>query len=153
VRRNATALSFLLDALCVGIALALAVVTLRSVRRYARLVEARSSELEQFAARVAHDLHSPLSPVLLALQRSAKDTPADDPRRPMIDRAVRSVGRVTTLVDDLLAFARAGGDVDHSARAKALEVARAVINDARAQAESGSSGCTFWFELPAARPT
>jgi signal transduction histidine kinase len=138
VRRSATALSFSLDALSVGIAATLAIITLRSVRRYAHLVETRSHELDQFAARVAHDLRSPLSPVLLALQRTSKETPVDDPRRPMIERAVRSVGRVTTLVDDLLAFARSGGEVDPAARASALEVARAAIDDARAQAESAS---------------
>jgi signal transduction histidine kinase len=138
VRRSATALSFALDALCVGIAATLAIITLRGVRRYARLVETRSDELEQFASRVAHDLRSPLSPVLLALQCASKDTSVDDPRRTMIDRAIRSVGRVTTLVDDLLAFARAGGEVDRAARASALEGARAAVDDARAQAESAS---------------
>jgi signal transduction histidine kinase len=37
-----------------------------------------------------------------------------------------------------LAFARAGGEVDRTARASALEGARAVVDDARAQADAAS---------------
>ncbi|HZU85367.1 MAG TPA: HAMP domain-containing sensor histidine kinase [Polyangiaceae bacterium] len=138
VRQSATVLSFVLDAFCVAIASTFAVVSLRAVRRHARLVEIRSNELEQFAVRVAHDLRSPLTPVLFALQQTSRRTPQDDPARPTIDRAVRSVGRVTTLVEDLLAFAQAGGEIDRSARTSAVEVVRATLDDARADAQAAS---------------
>jgi signal transduction histidine kinase len=56
----------------------------------------------------------------------------------MLDRAVRSVGRLTALVDDLLAFAMAGGRADLTARARALEVVRATIDDVQPMADARS---------------
>jgi signal transduction histidine kinase len=138
IRRSTTALSFGLDAFCLAITAIFAGVTVRAVRRHARLIEARSHELEQFAGRVAHDLRSPLSPVLHALQMTSRATPAGDPGRAVVDRAIRCMGRVTTLIDDLLGFARTGGRIDPSARANVLDVTRAAVDDARAQAESQS---------------
>ena len=138
VRRSATLLSFVLDALCVAISGGLAIVAFRSVRQHTMIVEERSRELEQFAARVAHDLRGPLSPVLLALESLKADIASRGSRERMLDRAVRSVGRLTALVDDLLAFAMAGGRADLSARAYALEVVRATIEDVQPMADARS---------------
>jgi signal transduction histidine kinase len=139
VRRSATLLSFVLDALCVALAIVLAVVAFRAVKEHTHFVETRSLELEQFAARVAHDLRGPLSPVLLALQILKKDRAADAPSSEgTIERALRSVRRLTELVDDLLAFAMAGGRADPTARANALEVARAAVEDVQPLAEAQS---------------
>jgi signal transduction histidine kinase len=138
VRRSATLLSFVLDALCVALAGGLALIAFRSVREHAMIVERRSLELEQFAARVAHDLRGPLSPVLVALQILRKDIASRVEREKILDRAVRSVGRLTVLVDDLLAFAMAGGRADLSARANALDVARATVEDVQPMAEERS---------------
>jgi len=147
VRRSTILLSFGLDAFCIAIAAAFALVTVRAVRRHADLVEARAHELEQFAARIAHDIRGPLSPVLFALQTTSKAVSPEDARRPAVDRAIRSIGRVTTLIDDLLGFARAGGAIDPLGRASVLEVARAAVEDARGQAES--RGIDLRVEAPA----
>ncbi len=138
VRRSATWLSFVLDALCVALSAGLAIVAFRAVRQHTRLVEQRSQELELFAARVAHDLRGPLSPVLVALQCLKANTASRSVVEKMLDGAVRSVGRLTALVDDLLAFAIAGGRADLSARANALEVLRATVEDVQPLAEARS---------------
>ena len=138
VRRSATLLSFVLDALCVALSAGLAFVAFRSVRQHTLDVEQRSHELEQFAARVAHDLRGPLSPVLLALHLLKTNTASRVALERTLDGAVRSVGRLTALVDDLLAFAMAGGRADRSARANALEVLRATVEDVQPLAEARS---------------
>jgi nitrogen fixation/metabolism regulation signal transduction histidine kinase len=74
---------------------------------------------------VAHDVPDPLSPVLLALERISKERSLGDAQSQMVHRAIRSVGRIGTLVNDLRAFARARGKADPLARANVL--ARALI--------------------------
>jgi signal transduction histidine kinase len=138
VRRNATVLLVGLDVACVGFAVALTALALRAVARHTRLMELRSHELEQFAARVAHDVRGPLSPIALVLQRLQKESASEGPRRAMLDTAVRSLGRVTSLVEDLLAFARAGGALDRSACASVLAVARATLEEAEVLASESA---------------
>ena len=138
VRRSSTALLFGLDAACAGLALALTAAALRAVGRHTDLLEHRSQELELFAARVAHDVRGPLSPVTLALQRLRRDMASEDPRAVLIEGANRAVGRVTSLVDDLLAFARTGAPVAGVGRANALVVAIATLEEASALAESSA---------------
>ncbi len=138
VRQSSTMLLFGLDAACVGLALALTAAALRAVRRHTDLLEHRSQELELFAARVAHDVRGPLSPVTLALQRLRRDMASEDPRAALIDIANRALGRVEALVDDLLAFARAGGRIAGLGRANALAVAIATLEEASALAESSA---------------
>jgi signal transduction histidine kinase len=66
-------------------------------------LEARNSELDAFAGRVAHDIRGPLAAVNLAL------TPLET-RLPPDDRALqalrRGTGRIAALVEDLLALTR-----------------------------------------------
>jgi signal transduction histidine kinase len=138
VRRSATLLLFFLDAACVGVALTLTVAALGAVARHTTLLEHRSEELEIFSARVAHDLLGPLTPVTLLLQRLRRESAPDDARGPMIDRSARALGRVTSLVDDLLDFARSGGRVAGFGRASALAVATATLEEASALAESNA---------------
>ena len=137
-RRSATALLIGLDAGCVVLAIALTAAALRTVARHTELLEDRSRELELFASRVAHDVRGPLSPVALTLQRLRRDVAAEDPRAVMLDRATRALGRVTSLVDDLLAFARTGGAIGAPGRAGLLAVATSTLDEASALAESGA---------------
>jgi len=125
VRKRATALLFVLDLACVCFAVALASIAVRA----ARAMEVRSSELLSFAGRVAHDIRGPLSPVLMGLKLLGDQLPKEDPGQMVIGRATRSVGRITAIVEDLLAFARAGGHADRKARAGVLAAAHATVEE------------------------
>jgi signal transduction histidine kinase len=69
----------------------------------ARRLEARNSELDAFAGRVAHDIRSPLAAVNLALTPIATKLPSDDRA---LQALRRGTGRIEALVEDLLALAR-----------------------------------------------
>ena len=127
-----------LDAACVVLTAFLAMGAIRAVRRHTALIEARSRELEQFAARVAHDFRGPLTPVLLAVHTLGKGTAPGDPMHTTVARAKRSLGRMTSLVDDLLAFARAGGAADPNAAADVRSVVDAVVDEATPDAHASN---------------
>jgi signal transduction histidine kinase len=133
-----TMLSIGLDAACVVFTALLAMAAIRAVRRHTALIEARSRELEQFAGRVAHDLRGPLTPVLLAIQGANKQSSPGDPMHAAFERANRSLARMTSLVDDLLTFARAGGAPDPDASASLRTVVEATIEEASSAAQASS---------------
>ncbi len=80
------------------------------VQRHRGLLEARSSEREEFAARVAHDVLSPLQTVALALELGDRDAR-------MRKRAQAALQRVKVLVGGFLELSRAGGRPPPDARA------------------------------------
>lgn len=113
-RRRATRVSLLLDLLSTLFTAAAALLTLRALAQHHavveernRLVARRAEELEQFAGRVAHDILGPLSATRLAVGHATTQIPDGNLRR-LLDRGVRGIERVTTIVDGLLRFARAG---------------------------------------------
>lgn len=113
-RERNTRVALLLDALCVALTLLVAFLAIRAVRRYGKVLEEvlvlqrrRAEELELFAGRVAHDILGPFSTVRMALAVIGKEA-RDDRSQRMIARGESSVQRVVTIVDGLLAFARAG---------------------------------------------
>jgi signal transduction histidine kinase len=71
-------------------------------RMTARLEE-QNRELDAFAARVAHDLRGPLSTIALAVGRLTERLPDE---RTTSDILSRSVGRMETLIRDLLALSQ-----------------------------------------------
>jgi signal transduction histidine kinase len=90
-------------------------------------MEERLDELESFAARVAHDVRSPLSPALLALQRMSMRIPVDDPLRGLVDRGARSLRTIERIVSGLLAFASAGAQPKPGESASVRETLEAVL--------------------------
>jgi signal transduction histidine kinase len=80
----------------------------RLARQMHRLEQERSGELEQFSARVAHDIVSPLSSVSIGLQILSRKV-ADDPQAGEAAGMMRrSLQRVTVIVDELFRFAQSG---------------------------------------------
>jgi signal transduction histidine kinase len=69
----------------------------------ARRLEARNSELDAFAGRVAHDIRNPLAAASFALAPLAAKLPSDDRA---LQALRRGMGRIEALVEDLLALAR-----------------------------------------------
>jgi PAS domain S-box-containing protein len=72
-----------------------------------RELERQNERLEEFASVVSHDLRNPLTVLRTSLDLAES---TDDPEH--IDRCFRSVERMETLIDDLLALARQGEAID-----------------------------------------
>jgi signal transduction histidine kinase len=142
-RSRARGLSIALDGVCALFAVAAGVAVLSASRKFATLVEAharllksRADELETFAARVAHDILSPLGSVSIALELGAKGLDASDPKRRRLGQAQAALLRVRRIVDDLLTFARAGARSDPRARTDLRPVIEDVVESVRPQAEA-----------------
>jgi len=121
--------------LTVGLALAIVVLTLRTLarqraltERYIALLSERNRELDAFAARAAHDLRTPLNPIrgyADLLLTGADDKPEEV--REMASRIRIAVDRMTRVVDDMLELSRAGRPTP--GRASPAEVATAVLDE------------------------
>ena len=85
---------------------------IRAMRKHRRDIEIRIDELQTFAARVAHDVRSPLMPALLALQRVESKTPPEDPSYALVQRGAHSLRAIASIVDGLLRFATAGASAE-----------------------------------------
>lgn len=114
LRDRSLRVALVLDTVCVILTILAALMALRAVRRYAKVLEEfselqrrRAEELELFAGRVAHDILGPFSTVRIALSVAGKES-RDERTSRMVERGQSSVQRVATIVDGLLAFARAG---------------------------------------------
>jgi signal transduction histidine kinase len=77
---------------------------------YVRALEERNRELDAFAGRLAHDLLGPVASLKLSadlLSWPEGTAPALGRHQPARDRLRRSIEQMTTMIEDLLAFARA----------------------------------------------
>jgi signal transduction histidine kinase len=101
--------------------------SLSLIRGYAAVMDARLSELDAFAARVAHDLRSPLQTISLGLASVAKRI-SDDAVRLTAERAQGGVRRLNAMIADLLEFARSGATPEPGASAE-LEAVFAEVGD------------------------
>ena len=117
--------------LCVGIATAGAIGLRRVMRRHGELmdrhrelVEARASELEQFAGRIAHDILSPLGVVGLAFQIGDQQ------------RGRAAIKRIDRLVKGLLAFAVAGAKPDEGSTADVAATLADLAPELRTEARA-----------------
>jgi signal transduction histidine kinase len=150
IRGNANALVVLVDAIAVVLAAGAVVLALRQLRRATRARrlddaarEQREAELReanealgQFAGRVAHDVLSPLSTTMLSLDLVQQSCQNDKRVLHATERGVAALGRVRTLVDDLLAFARAGGNPESGAEANLASVFGDLFEGLTAQAQA-----------------
>ncbi|HXX68065.1 MAG TPA: HAMP domain-containing sensor histidine kinase [Polyangiaceae bacterium] len=111
------------------IALVLVALSLHLLSKHRRSVAGHIDELEAFAARVAHDLRSPLMPAMLALQRAAGHVPVSDPIRPVLLRGERSLHTLERIVEGLLAFAVSGIPSEAGASTSVDETMDAVLSE------------------------
>jgi signal transduction histidine kinase len=129
-RLRATRIAYVLDAASVLVSTLLAIVTFLVIRGYARVVERRAEELEQFASRVAHDVRGPLGPAVMALDWLARDMSQSDPKLRAVTRGRRSLDVVSSLVDGLFAFASSGARPQAGAKADLRDAIDAVMTEA-----------------------
>jgi signal transduction histidine kinase len=135
-RRSRTAWVFGLDGVAVALAIALAVIALRTIARQEELRRRRLDELEGFAGRVAHDLLNPISAAEMSLTAAERAVVGSERRAAVMERARRSLGRARRLIDDLLAFAQAGARPDRRAASAVTEVIDGVIDELRPAAQA-----------------
>ena len=138
---RSTQLAGALALLCIAITLTGAVALRRAIRAHTRLqerhqslVEARASELEQFAGRVAHDILSPLGVVSLMLGVVNGKNMNEQARAQLIVRASSAIKRIDRLVSGLLAFAVAGAQPDEGVAADVAAVIADLAPELRAAA-------------------
>lgn len=79
--------------------------------RLERLRQERLATLGEMAARLAHDVRTPLAAALLYASRLGLDGITDEDRREIAARIVARLKHLEGLVADMLAFARGGGGV------------------------------------------
>lgn len=122
------------------IATALAIVTWS---RAVAALQRRASELDLFAARVAHDLLSPLTTVAVALARAKKRLADDSAMSSTMERGERTLGRVRDLVAGLLEFAKAGASPGVGASTPVREAVRSVLDGLQDEAEAARVDVQF----------
>jgi signal transduction histidine kinase len=109
---------------------------LRVLRHRRRIVASRIYELEVFAARVAHDVRSPLTSAILALRYATAGLAPDDHLRAIIGRADRSLHNLEQLVQDLLAFALSGVEPERGASASVADTLEEMLAEHLGLAEA-----------------
>jgi signal transduction histidine kinase len=141
VRRRSNHAALLLNALCGAVAAAVALLVWRSQRRYQRLsqahgtvLEKRADELEQFSARVAHDILGPLGAVGMALAVAERPGCTPATRATALARGNASLQRVQRLVDGLLDFARAGAQPGPASGAEVLPTVEGLVDELSSEA-------------------
>jgi signal transduction histidine kinase len=100
-----------------GRAVTLADVTERE--QYRRKLERQNERLERFASVVSHDLRNPLTVAEGRIEMAREDHPDDE----SLEAAASALDRMETLIEDLLALARQGEDIDEAERVSLSAVA------------------------------
>ena len=107
------------------------VIDVLELRRVQRDLLESNAQLEHFAVQVSHDLRNPLT-ALAGFLELAADSPemADAPRAAhSLARAEAAADRMTSMVTDLLDFARMGGARPHVTRVDVADTVDAVLED------------------------
>jgi signal transduction histidine kinase len=145
-RSDSRSVIFLLDAATALLAMGAVMLAVRLRRRAIRtLVEetdvtrrsladlrVQVDELGHFAGRVAHDLRSPLQTALLSLEIVRQDPGATN----ALETSKRALHRMSGLVEDLLGFARAGGNPRPEATTDMGSVVREVVDGLAGEADA-----------------
>jgi signal transduction histidine kinase len=100
-----------------------------TVSKLARLLRSQ----EEFVADASHELRTPLTALRLRLENLERTTPAGD--REQLDASVREVERLSTLVERLLALARADAGATPADSVDAADVIRGRLEAWRPVAE------------------
>ncbi|MFC6342750.1 ATP-binding protein [Nocardioides hankookensis] len=87
------------------------VVDLLELELRTRELERSNEQLAAFAGQVSHDLRNPLTAVTLSLKMMDEEVDEDADLAFLVHRAIGGADRMQSLINDLLAFARVGGEL------------------------------------------
>jgi signal transduction histidine kinase len=146
---EARLLVLLLDGIAVFLAVVATTLALRQLRRAAqaqaveraslesheRELAAQNEALGQFAGRVAHDVVSPLATTQLALDLLRETSSQAPASQRIVERGTAALHRVHRLVQDLLAFSRAGGRPELGTGTEVTSVVTDVTGELATQAQ------------------
>lgn len=140
-RRRANVLSIVLSSVCVALGVVGLLLILRQSRAHRALVEAhsrfheaRADELEQFAARVAHDIRNPLAAASMASQLALRRA-ENDASKDLLERVVRGLARADSITTGLLEFARSGAHPEPGATATPSELLADFVSGVKPDAD------------------
>jgi signal transduction histidine kinase len=103
------------------------------VDAYGREKDRRIADLDAFAARVAHDLRTPLQTIHLSLGALRED--AHDPQRARTAaRALRAVERLDTMITEVLEFSRSSASAERGRTADVVATLADVRDEMQAAA-------------------
>jgi signal transduction histidine kinase len=131
------ALAYILNSISVFLAIVTGLLALRIVRSATTAVEERAVALDEFAARVAHDIRNQLATINLAIEVADRRLGAATESRGALAGGRRSVMRATEVVRALLDFARAG-TAPEGGRAEAAPIVKGVVEDLGGEARERS---------------
>jgi signal transduction histidine kinase len=148
-RQRATHLSLVLHALAALLSGLVLGVVARWTRSREKLVEAqrrleaqrkefaehRAAELEMFGARMAHDVKTPLTAISFHLALAEKKAGDATQVRAALKKAHDGIQRAGAIIDGLLAFARAAGQVSHDSNADVGSAIASALNGLSAEVE------------------
>lgn len=142
-RRTSTIVAAALDSLSVVLTAGLAWLAIVRIRSDQQALaaeraeaEARASELEKFAGRVAHDIRGPLAAAGLALATVERKVSLEEPTQRIVARGTSAVRRASAIVTGLLAFARAGARPAAGARTDLPALIREIVGALAPAAEA-----------------
>jgi signal transduction histidine kinase len=131
IRDQSALFAYALDGITVVLGIVLLTLAIRSAHLYQlaleernRVIEERAGELDRFAARVAHDLRGSLAAILISAELGENHP---DAARSAFARVRRSAQLTVSMVDALLAFARAGAHPQPGAVAAVAPVLEEVV--------------------------
>lgn len=138
VRRRSLLVALGLGSASVVMTVIVAVLAMRAFGGHAKLLRLhnellaqRADELEHFAGRVAHDVRNPIGVAVMcfdAVRRLVGNNRKVDDK---VERGVSNLRRASTLLDGLLAFARAGARPPPGASANVRSVVESSLEELR----------------------
>ncbi len=117
-------------------AVMLLLAALNAVERHATEADLRAEEMEAFAARVAHDIRTPLQTIRLSVELVGRAGGSQQILE-TCRRAERNVVRLGRFIDDLLEFSRAGARPQPGATADVSEILDGLRDELGARATEG----------------
>ncbi len=132
------------------------VIFARDVTDHAMLEEAllaRSQELEAFGHTISHDLRNPLS-VIEGYAMTAKDAAEEGNREieeESLDSIIKAVQRLQNLIENLLAYAKAGTPQGLATRVEPKEIVEALLEQYSSRINDAGARVDVIGELPAVR--
>lgn len=135
IRSSGLATAFVLDAVAAALAALAVMLLIRSLRRQAGLVEAqhriirdKAEELEQFSARLAHDIVGPIAAASMALELAGR-VHQEQERLTLLSRARRNLAGAVQISHGLLDFARSGARPDGKGQAKVSVAVVGIVEE------------------------